>query len=512
MFYGVSPRIDTTQRWPQGVDGMEADAPLDEAVKLGDRYVLGGLIGRGGMAEVYRAHDRVLGRTVAVKVMRAVAAGDEDRARFADEARMLAQLSHPGLVTVLDAATCEDEPYLVMELVDGPSLADLCRGSALDPQRVATIGAQLADALGHVHAAGIVHRDLKPANVLLGSDGRAQLTDFGLARILAAVMRHTTSGAMVGTPAYLAPEQLRAAEITPAADVYALGLVLIEALSGAVPYQGSPIEAALARLTTPPPIPDRLPRRWHLLLRAMTALDPADRPTTAEVGATLRELAAGGGTAAQAVRRAVVNRWHVAVGVTLGVLLVVPAALWYGGADPWPSPATPAPQVPGGDVDDLRALERGAPGRAARDVAGVVRGPSRRGPRAGALVGVARIEGAQTRTAAPTTMDDAQDPFTGFAAGVAAGTSSAAEPAAGTTADPAPDPAGDTSTPSGSTDADDVADEDDDTTTPDGPGNNGIGHAYGLTNDKQNNGNGAANASANGVANGNGTAQGDAGG
>jgi tRNA A-37 threonylcarbamoyl transferase component Bud32 len=334
---------------------MEADAPLDGAVLLGDRYTLGDLVGRGGMAQVYRAHDRVLDRMVAVKVMRAIVAGEEERARFTDEARMLARLSHPGLVTVLDAASNDDEPYLVMELVDGPSLAERCRGVAIEPERVAAIGAQIADALGHVHAAGIVHRDLKPGNVLLGTDGRALLTDFGLARIISAAMRHTTTGTMVGTPAYLAPEQVRGEELTPAVDVYSLGLVLIEALTGVCPYQGLPVEAALARLTTPPTIPADLPRPWRVLLRAMTALDPSDRPSTTEVAEALRRLASGSESAPGL--GGVVHRWHLAVGAAAGALLVLLTSMWYG-RDPGldqPRPAVTAQRGPGGVVDDQQA-------------------------------------------------------------------------------------------------------------------------------------------------------------
>jgi serine/threonine protein kinase len=336
---------------------METDAPLGGAVLLGGRYVLGDLVGRGGMAQVYRARDRILGRTVAVKMLRAIAGDDDERARFGDEARMLAGLSHPGLVTVLDAATSDDEPYLVMEFVDGPSLAERCRARALEPERVASIGAQLADALGHVHAAGIVHRDLKPANVLLDGDGRARLTDFGLAKIMSAALRHTTTGATVGTPAYLAPEQVRGEELTPAVDVYSLGLVLIEALTGACPYRGLPVEAALARLTVPPVIPDTLPRPWHVLLRAMTALDPAERPSTARVADALHRLASGATTPAESLRRFAVDRWHVVAGVFAGMLLVALTGVWYGGGsmDDRPRGSASERQDSGPLADDLHA-------------------------------------------------------------------------------------------------------------------------------------------------------------
>jgi tRNA A-37 threonylcarbamoyl transferase component Bud32 len=274
-----------------------SEASVREAGVLGGRYVLEGLIGRGGMAEVYRAHDRVLGRPVAVKLMRS-AVNEADRARFTDEARALARLSHPGLVTMLDAATTDDEPYLVMELINGPSLTECCRGVALQPARVAAIGAQLADALHHAHEAGVVHRDLKPDNVLLTADGRALLTDFGIARLMSDTARHTVTGVTIGTAAYLAPEQVCGGRVTPATDVYALGLVLLEALTGERAYRGLPIEAALARLTTPPTIPDAVPSPWHGLLRSMTALEPAERPSSEEVAAWLRDLASGVDTVA----------------------------------------------------------------------------------------------------------------------------------------------------------------------------------------------------------------------
>ncbi|GAA5037025.1 hypothetical protein GCM10023317_91570 [Actinopolymorpha pittospori] len=269
------------------------DPSMGESVVLGGRYELCSLIGQGGMADVYRAHDRVLDREVAVKLLRQASVGASDRARFADEARMLGRLSHPGLVTVLDAATSEEEPYLVMELVNGPSLADCCRGVALEPTRVAAMGAQLADALNYAHDNSIVHRDVKPANVLLGGDDRALLTDFGIAKLLSNPTGHTATGTAVGTAAYLAPEQVRGENVTPATDVYSLGLVLLEALTGERTYGGSPTEAALARLTTPPPLPPTLPVGLHDLLRAMTALDPADRPSTVQIGDALHQLAAG---------------------------------------------------------------------------------------------------------------------------------------------------------------------------------------------------------------------------
>jgi serine/threonine protein kinase len=263
---------------------------VDGQTVLDGRYTLEAVVGRGGMAEVYRATDGVLRRTVAVKLLRDVSASESDRHRFAAEARTLAQLSHPALVTVLDAGSADERPYLVMELIDGPSLAAATGGAPLGLAQAASIGAQVADALAHVHAAGIVHRDIKPGNILLGADGRAWLGDFGIARVLEDAGRHTATGLVIGTASYLAPEQLRGGDVTAAADVYSLGLVLIEAVTGSPPYPGTGIEAAMARLSRPPGVPEGLPAQWQGLLRAMSAMDPAARPSAADVASTLRGM------------------------------------------------------------------------------------------------------------------------------------------------------------------------------------------------------------------------------
>jgi tRNA A-37 threonylcarbamoyl transferase component Bud32 len=260
----------------------------DDAAALDGRYTLDEVVGRGGMADVYRATDRVLDRVVAVKLLRDVPDDENARSRFHAEARTLAGLSHPGLVTVLDAGIDVDPPYLVLEYVDGQSLAEaLDRLSGMPPAQVADIGAQVADALHYAHAAGIVHRDVKPGNILLGPNGRVWLTDFGIARLLGDVARHTKTGLTIGTAAYLAPEQVRGEAVTPAADVYSLGLVLLEALTGQRVYQGSPTEAALARLHGSPAMPPTVTEEWQSMLGALLTLDPADRPTAGQVAALL---------------------------------------------------------------------------------------------------------------------------------------------------------------------------------------------------------------------------------
>lgn len=259
---------------------------------IGDRYRLEGLLGRGGSAEVWRATDLALDRQVALKLV--TASGGEDANRVGDEARLLARLSHPGLVPVYDAGTDETgRPWVVMELVDGETLADTIRRGPMSSARVADIGARLAEALSYVHGEGLIHRDVKPANVLLGRDGRVRLTDFGIARLVDAA-KVTATGLTVGTASYLSPEQVTAEPVGTAADVYSLGLVLLECLTGKREYPGSAVEVALARLSRAPAVPTTLPDGWHGLLTAMTDRDPARRPTCGPVAEDLHAIARGG--------------------------------------------------------------------------------------------------------------------------------------------------------------------------------------------------------------------------
>ncbi|MFF8592273.1 protein kinase [Streptomyces sp. NPDC015220] len=267
-----------------------APVPADPraADVLSGRYRLGARIGSGGMADVYEGFDTRLRRPVAVKVFRPGPAPRTGN-RLADEAHFLARLQHPGLVTVYDTGRHDDRTYLVMQLVDGPTLRGLLAGGALPRRRVADLGTALATALAHVHRAGIVHRDVKPSNVLLDGAGAPHLADFGIAR-LADATRHTSSDVLTGTAAYLAPEQVEGRPIGTAADIYALGLVLLECLKGELEYQGTPLEAAIARLHRPPAIPARVPPDLAALLRAMTAQDPAARPDARQCAQALSAL------------------------------------------------------------------------------------------------------------------------------------------------------------------------------------------------------------------------------
>ena len=261
--------------------------PLTTGDLLAERYLLGEIIGSGGMAEVYRAEDRILHREVAVKLLRESTDTETDRARFASEARTLAGLTHPGLVTVLDAGITTTHPFLVMELVRGETLAQQCAAGGLPSKTVADIGVQLAQAVAFAHRHHIIHRDLKPGNVLITATGRVKLADFGIARLIGDTTRHTQTGQAIGTAAYLAPEQVRGEELTSAADVYSLALVLLEALTGERAFPGPATEAALARLSRSPEISADLSPMWRQLLVAMTSAEVDLRPSAAEVAAIL---------------------------------------------------------------------------------------------------------------------------------------------------------------------------------------------------------------------------------
>ncbi|HJP75875.1 MAG TPA: serine/threonine-protein kinase [Pseudonocardiaceae bacterium] len=245
------------------------------------------LVAKGTTTEIYQAHDLVLRRAVAVKLFPA----DLDPLglfRVEEEIRTLGRLAHPGIVPMLGTGSHQDRIFLVTELIPGRSLANRLGDGAFPVPEVIRVGARLADALAHVHERGIVHRDIKPANVLLDQAGLPRLNDFGIA-LRADQTRLTDGRDIIGTPAYLAPEQVRGSDIGPAADIYALGLVLLECLTGRIEYPGTGrLAAALARLDRRPRIPADLPTRLATLLRLMTADRPGARPTAAHCA---RELA-----------------------------------------------------------------------------------------------------------------------------------------------------------------------------------------------------------------------------
>jgi serine/threonine protein kinase len=256
---------------------------------------------------VHRATDENLGREVAVKLFRPTVQEDDDYRRQHTETLLLATLNHPGLVTLLDAGLHQADDgqglyYLVMELVDGPDLRRTLKSGPLPALSVASLGADLADALAYVHSMGVIHRDVKPANILLypqaGHDSRLypKLTDFGIARLVEATVA-TAHGATIGTANYLSPEQAQGGTVQPSTDIYSLGLVLLEALTGEKAFPGPIVEAAVARLLRDPEIPAALGEDWVELLRAMTARLPDVRPAAHEAAGALRQLASEPDTA-----------------------------------------------------------------------------------------------------------------------------------------------------------------------------------------------------------------------
>jgi eukaryotic-like serine/threonine-protein kinase len=259
---------------------------------LGGRYRMGALLGTGGMGEVWAARDLLLDRTVAVKVLGGALAGDSRAAeRLRREARAAARLDHPNIARVLDLGEHDGRPYLVMELLEGESLAArIDRAGPMPPAEAARIVAAVADALEAAHQAGVVHRDVKPGNVFLTSTGAVKVLDFGIAS--AAGDAALTTGDLIGTAAYLAPERALGQRATAAADIYALGVVLYELLAGHRPFEaGSEVELAMAHVNADPPsLRQVAPSTPGFLVAAChnaLAKDPSARPASA---AALAEL------------------------------------------------------------------------------------------------------------------------------------------------------------------------------------------------------------------------------
>src|SRR5215204_6126677 len=218
------------------------------------RYVLGESLGSGGMGEVYLAHDGVLERDVALKVLRSQYAGDEEVAeRFRGEARSAASLSHPNIVQVYDRGEAEDgTSYIAMEYVPGGTLKEqIGRRAPFGDRETAAVGAQIADALGEAHERGVIHRDIKPQNVLVTSSGNLKVTDFGIARAASFVTISVTN-AVFGTAGYISPEQALGEPVSPASDLYSLGVILYEMLTGELPYKAdNPMAVCMKHVTEP---------------------------------------------------------------------------------------------------------------------------------------------------------------------------------------------------------------------------------------------------------------------
>lgn len=328
---------------------MSATTPLIGAT-IGN-YEIQALIGSGGMATVYRGFDHNLGRAVAIKIL-----SEEARAhpgfveRFRQEARIIANLRHPNIVQVYDFGVHNGMPYMVQELLPGPTLeqriTDAVRsGRLLPPDEVVAIARQLAAALDAAHAAGVIHRDVKPANAMWNAVGSLVLTDFGIARNTLTPGNQTQVGMVVGTPGYLSPEQAQGLPVTPASDIYSLGVVVFEMLAGRLPFDGdTPMSIAIQHIQTPPPPlrtlrADIPPAVEAVVLRAL-AKDPTARFERAEqfVAALERAyLTSTPGVAATAIHQQATAIWQSGSGA------VKPASP----PPPDAAPATPVARTPG---------------------------------------------------------------------------------------------------------------------------------------------------------------------
>src|SRR5437762_5400600 len=251
------------------------------------RYLITRKLGAGGMADVYLAEDQELGRRVAIKILNdRHAADDQFIERFRREAKNAAGLSHPNIVSIYDRGEAEGTYYIAMEFLDGRSLKELIVGRGPAPIKISIEYArQILAAIGFAHRHGIVHRDIKPHNVLVGPEGRLKVTDFGIARSGASQM--TEVGSIIGTAQYLSPEQARGAPVDQTSDLYSVGVVLYELLTGQVPFTGeTPLEIAMKHLSEVPKPPSELrpevPHDLDLVVLRALAKDPADRYETAE--------------------------------------------------------------------------------------------------------------------------------------------------------------------------------------------------------------------------------------
>src|SRR3954464_11912968 len=243
---------------------------------IAGRYELVELVGTGGMSSVYKAHDRLLERNVALKILHPHYGDDEEYVeRFRREARAVAQMSHPNIVTVIDRGEDDGQQFIVFEYVDGENLKQhVERSGPLPARRAVELALAIADALAFAHEHGLVHRDVKPQNVLLNGDGETKVTDFGIARSLDVEHGVTQTGTVMGTSNYLSPEQAGGHSVTPATDVYSLGIVLYELLTAEVPFPGENFVAvAMKHLNEPPP--DVLERRPDVPMRLAAAIDRA---------------------------------------------------------------------------------------------------------------------------------------------------------------------------------------------------------------------------------------------
>jgi eukaryotic-like serine/threonine-protein kinase len=355
---------------------------------LDDRYELHAVIGEGAFGRVYSGWDRRLERTVAVKIIKPWWAEDPDWApNFEREARLLARISHPGIVQIFDVGKADECLYYVSELIDGESLAARLKRGPIEPWEAAAIAEQLCKALAQAHTGRVIHRDVKPANILIASDGRVKVGDFGVAR-LAEGSTDGASATIVGTPRYMAPEQARGRRATPATDVYSVGVVLYEMLAGRPPFtEHSAVELALKHLhDAPPRLPARTPRKIDAIVGRALAKEPSKRYAdgAAMADALDRALAARPGA-----RRGATGRTRARATRRRAISEQPPALVTTGGPttssldDPPPPRRPPARRPSGSHPATSREAGAGAPPPGSpppgsRPPSSQARGPERR--------------------------------------------------------------------------------------------------------------------------------------
>jgi serine/threonine protein kinase len=270
---------------------MRSDTMIGDVIA--ERYEVVGLVGTGGMSSVYKAHDQLLERNVALKVLHPHYGDDAEYVeRFRREARAVAQLSHPNIVTVIDRGEADGHQFIVFELIDGENLKELVnRTGPLPVRRAVELALAVAEGLAFAHEHGLVHRDVKPQNVLLNGDGEAKVTDFGIARSLDVEHGVTQTGTVLGTSNYLSPEQASGKQVTPATDVYSLGVVLYELLTAEVPFPGENF-VAVAMKHLNEPVPDILERRPDVPPRLAAAMEHALETDPTRRFRSMRDFAA----------------------------------------------------------------------------------------------------------------------------------------------------------------------------------------------------------------------------
>ena len=355
--FGIGERTVHPQE-PIGSENLQPQLEIPR-MRIG-RYQLEQQLGHGGMASVYHARDTGLDRAVAVKLLADNLAGDEElRKRFLREARLAARLSHPNVVNVFDAGEHEGRPYIVMELVEGATLAG--RGP-VPAEEARGLALQAARGLADAHHAGLIHRDIKPGNLLLRGDGTLKIADFGIARA-AETTRLTQAGTVLGTAAYLAPEQALGEEVTPAADVYSLGALVYELLTGRLPFEFDSLadlaEKQRAMAITPVrELAPETPRALEDLVMRCLARNPSYRPTAAELVRELEPAAAEPPTQRLPQPHTKRRKLWLALAALLvlaAILLAVIALAGRNSGSPKPRPAPAVPPITRGTTPQEQA-------------------------------------------------------------------------------------------------------------------------------------------------------------